>query len=80
MSYITTNKAHLQHINIVHPEGESMKIGFDGGIKLEFHGAYDAKVVRHSGYITFQIAEVVIDKRLFAERLSRIERLRYSSV
>ena len=20
-----------------HPEGESMKVGFDGGIKLEFH-------------------------------------------
>jgi hypothetical protein len=39
-----------------------------------------AKVVRHSGYITFQMAEVVIDKRLFAEILSRIEQLRYSSV
>jgi len=22
-----------------HPEGESIKVGFDGGIKLEFHGA-----------------------------------------
>ena len=35
-----------------------------------------AKVVRHSGYITFQMAEVTIDKSLFAEILSRIERLR----
>ena len=39
-----------------------------------------AKVVRHSGYITFQMAEVTIDKRLFAEILSRIERLRCYSV
>ena len=23
--------------NSGHPEGESMKVGFDGGIKLEFH-------------------------------------------
>ena len=36
-----------------------------------------AKVVRHSRYITFQMAEVAIDKRLFAEILARIERLRY---
>ena len=39
-----------------------------------------AKVVRHSRYITFQMAEVAIDKKLFAEILSRIERLRYYSV
>ena len=36
--YITTNNTHLQYANIVHPEGESMKMGFDGSIKLEFHG------------------------------------------
>ena len=30
-----------------------------------------AKVVRHSRYITFQMAEVAIDKRLFAEILIR---------
>jgi hypothetical protein len=36
-----------------------------------------AKVVRHSRYVTFQIAEVAIKKRLFAEILSRIERLQY---
>ncbi|MFC1538754.1 hypothetical protein ACFL6H_04965 [Candidatus Latescibacterota bacterium] len=35
-----------------------------------------AKIVRHSRYVTFQLAEVAIDKRLFAEILSRIERLR----
>jgi hypothetical protein len=28
-----------------------------------------AKVVRHSKYVTFQMAEVAIDKRLFAEIL-----------
>ena len=35
-----------------------------------------AKVVRHRRYVTFQMAEVAIDKRLFAEILARIERLR----
>ena len=39
-----------------------------------------AKVVRHSGYITFQMAEVTIDQELFAEILSRIKRLRYPAV
>ncbi len=39
-----------------------------------------AKIVRHSRYITFQMAEVGIDKRLFAEILCRIERLRCYSV
>ena len=37
------------------------------------------KVIRHSRYVTFQMAEVAIDKRLFAEILARIERLRYHS-
>ena len=31
-----------------HPEGESMKVGFDGGIKLEFH---DAKVSSNGGLV-----------------------------
>ena len=92
-----------------------MKVGFDGEIKHEFHGAkvssnggllayrdhherearrrctflrwplrsllvklikVGAKVVRHSRYITFQMAEVAIDKRLFTEILTRIERFR----
>jgi hypothetical protein len=35
-----------------------------------------AKVVRHGRYVIFQMAEVALDKRLFAEILSRIERLR----
>jgi hypothetical protein len=34
-----------------------------------------AKVARHSRYITFQIAEVAVNKRLFAQILARIERL-----
>jgi hypothetical protein len=37
-----------------------------------------AKVVRHSRYVTFQMAEVAIDKKLFAEILTRIERLRFN--
>ena len=58
-----------------------MKVGFDGGIKLEFHGA---KVTSDGGFLeyrdldddlglfdsvsaTFQMAEVSIDKSLFAD-------------
>ena len=37
-----------------------------------------AKVVRHSRYVTFQMAEVAIYKRLFAKILARIERLRFN--
>ena len=37
-----------------------------------------AKVLRHSRYTTFQMAEVAIDKRLFAEILARIERIRFN--
>jgi len=39
-----------------------------------------AKVVRHSRSTMFQMAEVAIDKRIFAEILSKIERLRCYSV
>ncbi len=39
-----------------------------------------AKIVKHSGYIIFQMAEVAIDKRLFARILLKIERLQYYSV
>ncbi|MBY0587251.1 IS1380 family transposase [bacterium] len=35
-----------------------------------------AKVVRHAGYITFQLAEVAVPRRFFAQILTRIERLR----
>ena len=35
-----------------------------------------AKVVRHSRYVTFQLVEVAIPRRLFAEILRLIDRLR----
>ncbi len=35
-----------------------------------------AKVVRHSRYVTFQMAEVAVRRKIFAEILLRIERLR----
>ena len=35
-----------------------------------------AKVVRHSRYVVFQMAEVVVPKALFREILDRIGRLR----
>ena len=57
------------------PEGEGLKVGFDSSLRLEFH---DSKVVKHNRYITFQMAEVGIDKKLFAEILARIERLRFN--
>jgi hypothetical protein len=37
-----------------------------------------AKVVRHSRYVVFQMAEVVVPKALFCEILDRIGRLRAS--
>lgn len=37
-----------------------------------------AKVVRHSRYVVFQMAEVVVPKALFGEILDRIGRLRAS--
>jgi len=39
-----------------------------------------AKVLRHSRYVKFQMAEVAISKEVFAEILSRINRLRCCSV
>ncbi len=35
-----------------------------------------AKVVKHRGYVTFQLAEVAIPRRLFAEILRMIDGLR----
>ena len=35
-----------------------------------------AKVVRHGRYVTFQLAEVVVPRHLFADILRRIDRLR----
>ena len=37
-----------------------------------------AKVTRHSKYVTFQLAEVAVTRRLFATILDRIERLALS--
>jgi len=39
-----------------------------------------AKIVKHSRYVTFQMAEVAIKQKLFAEILSRIEQLRCSAI
>ncbi len=35
-----------------------------------------AKIVRHGRYVTFQLAELVIPRNLFADILRRIDRLR----
>jgi len=47
---------------------------------LTKHIKIGAKVVRHSKYVTFQMAEVAIRKEVFAEILSRINRLRCFSL
>ena len=39
-----------------------------------------AKIVRHGRYVTFQMAEVVIPRDLFADILCRIDRLRTTSL
>jgi hypothetical protein len=39
-----------------------------------------AKVVRHSRYVTFQMAEVAIDQGVFAKIMTRIDRLRCHSM
>jgi len=39
-----------------------------------------AKVVRHRRYVTFQMAEVTINKKIFSEILFRIDQLRYHTI
>jgi len=39
-----------------------------------------AKVVRHSRYVIFQMAEVLVSKRLFEEILERIHRLKPAGI
>jgi hypothetical protein len=39
-----------------------------------------AKVIRHARYITFQMAEVLVSKRLFEEILERIHRLKPAGI
>ena len=41
---------------------------------------FGAKVLRQSRYVIFQMAEVAISKEVFAEILSRINRLRCYSL
>ena len=38
-------------MNMGHPEGESMRMDFEGGIKLEFHGA---KVTSDGGLLAYR--------------------------
>jgi Transposase DDE domain group 1 len=47
----TTNNNRLWRTISDHLEGESMKVGFDGGIKLEFHGA---KVTADGGLLAYR--------------------------
>ena len=49
--YYTINNDCLSQMKIDHPKGESMKVGFDGGIELEFHGA---KVTSDDGLLAYR--------------------------
>ncbi len=53
---------------------DALRMGFDGSLKLEFHIV--AKVVAHSRYVVFQMAEVAVPRWLFRSILERIRRLR----
>ena len=62
-------------MNMGQPEGESMRMGFEGGIKLEFHGA---KVTSDGGLLalfnlsyttSFQIGVILLGKMIQIECL-----------
>ena len=56
----TTSNNRMRQINYGHLEGESMKVGFDGGIKLEFHGA---KLSSNGGLLVYRdLDHALIDK------------------
>jgi hypothetical protein len=52
---------------------EAIRVNFDRKLKMEFHGT---KVVTHSRYVIFQMADVAVPRKLFAAILERIQRLR----
>ena len=64
-----TTQASLDYLTWENPMGETRK----DALKLEFHGA---KVVKHSRYVIFQMAEVMVSKSLFHEILERIGHLK----
>ena len=45
--YISINNDSSKYKKLYPPEGESMKVGFDGCIMLEFHGT---KVISNGGH------------------------------
>ena len=49
-----------------HPEGESMNVGFDGGIKLEFHGA---KLSSNGGLLAYRDLDHAMDCLIQCQRL-----------
>ena len=60
--YFITNNIRLLIPYSGHPEGEGMKVGFDGGIRLEFHGA---KVTSDGGLLAYRD----LDNALWITRL-----------
>ena len=63
---------------IYHPEPPFWHLQSDGLWELEHTDKpikIGAKVVRHAGYVMFQMAEVAIPRNLFARILTRIQGL-----
>ena len=55
----------------------ALRLDFDRKLKLEFHGT---RVISHSCYVIFQMAEVAVPRALFREILDRIRQLRFLTI
>ena len=70
----------LLQTNFAHPEGESMNVGFDGGIKLEFHGA---KVSSNGGLLAYRDLDHALGlfnvvSKVFSPHKIDMENIRYN--
>jgi hypothetical protein len=73
-----TTQAIFSHSLRENPLGEARKnalrLDFNRKLKLEFHGT---RVISHSRYVIFQMAELAVPRALSREILDRIRQLRF---